>query len=172
MTTTTPGRSQQPPFGLETLGELLAWLDRPDPPDCTHRLEESTAFLTERGVELEPALAWLRDQGGVCDCEIVHRMLDQWGSVAGYVPPDEDDEPTAMVRALTPLGRSGWAIASGYLGLLSILLVPGPFAIVTGVLGLREIQANPKLHGKVRCWFGILCGLVASLLLVAALLQA
>ncbi len=43
--------------------------------------------------------------------------------------PKLGDDPA--MRWILPVGRSGWAIAAGYLGLFSVLGVFGPFAIVT-----------------------------------------
>lgn len=62
------------------------------------------------------------------------------------------------------------AIAAGYLGMLSVCLLPAPFAILFGILGLRDIKksegsVNPK-HGQVRCWFGIVMGLLGTAALV------
>lgn len=75
----------------------------------------------------------------------------------------------AAMRWLLPVGRSPWAIAAGYLGLFSLLLVFGPFAIGAGVLGLRQISANPRMHGKGRAVFGIVAGALATVLLVLIL---
>jgi len=47
-----------------------------------------------------------------------------------YTPP-KDLADDAGMRMLLPVGRSIWAIASGYLGLISVLLVPGPLAVLT-----------------------------------------
>jgi uncharacterized RDD family membrane protein YckC len=69
---------------------------------------------------------------------------------------------------LLPSNRSGWAIAAGYLGLLSLLFLPAPFALVTGVLGLREIRRHPGLGGRGRAIFGIVMGGLFSLVLIAA----
>ena len=58
-------------------------------------------------------------------------------------------------------------MASGYLGLVSIIFlgIPGPFAIGTGVLGLRQIKRHPDLRGKVRAWVGIVFGILGTALL-------
>jgi hypothetical protein len=70
----------------------------------------------------------------------------------------------AAMRWLLPVGRSPWAIAAGYLGLFSILGVFGPFAIVAGLLGVRQIRNNERLHGLGRAIFGIVAGTLATVI--------
>ena len=74
------------------------------------------------------------------------------------------------MRLLLPVGRSGWAIAAGYLGLFSVLVVPAPLALLCGILGWRNIKksqdsAKPK-HGLGRCVFGIVAGGIGTALLI------
>ena len=76
----------------------------------------------------------------------------------------------AGMRMLLPVGRSGWAIASGYLGLMSLICIPAPFALVTGILAVRDIHRNPKKHGMGRAIFGIIMGIIGSLLLIVTLI--
>jgi hypothetical protein len=66
------------------------------------------------------------------------------------------------LQYVMPVGRSGFAIVAGYLGLFAVLLVPAPFAVVFGVLALREIRRRPELLGKGRAWFGIVMGLLMT----------
>ena len=75
------------------------------------------------------------------------------------------DGDNAAMRMLLPVGRSGLAIAAGYVGLLSFF-VPfvGIIAILLGVFALRDIKAHPEKHGAGRAWFGIIMGGVFSLL--------
>lgn len=72
----------------------------------------------------------------------------------------------AGMRLLLPVGRSGWAISSGYLGLISVLLLPAPLALVTGILAVVEIRKNPKKHGMGRAIFGIVMGTIFTVPLV------
>lgn len=81
-------------------------------------------------------------------------------------PPGTDLSEDVSMRMLLPVGRSGWAIASGYLGLFSVLAVPGPFALLTGLIAVREIRRNDKLHGMGRAIFGIIAGGIGTLLLI------
>jgi hypothetical protein len=67
------------------------------------------------------------------------------------------------MRLLLPIGCSGWAVAAGYAGLFSVLLLPAPLAILFGVLALRDIKRNPKKHGKGRAVFGIIIGAIGTL---------
>jgi len=71
---------------------------------------------------------------------------------------------------ILPVGRSGWAIAAGYLGLVSILLFPAPFALLTGILAVVDIQKHPARHGMGRAVFGIVMGSLGTILLAAMLL--
>jgi hypothetical protein len=83
-------------------------------------------------------------------------------------PPDIGEDPA--MRMLLPVGRSGWAIASGYLGLISVLCFPAPFALLTGILAIREMNRNPKLHGMGRAIFGIIMGSLGTIGLLAVLI--
>lgn len=75
-----------------------------------------------------------------------------------YAPQTTPTAPNGCLALVVPVGRSGWSIAAGYFGLLSILVLPAPFAIWFGVLALRDIKKNPEKLGMVRAWFGILAG--------------
>ncbi len=88
------------------------------------------------------------------------------------VPPITAPAPgdDAAIRMLLPVGRSGWAIASGYLALFSVLPIFAPFALITGILALRDIKKHPKKHGKGRAWFGIIMGGFISALIVIVLI--
>ncbi len=74
------------------------------------------------------------------------------------------------MRLVLPIGVSGWAMAAGYLGLFSVLLVPAPFSLAAGILALRDIKANPKKHGKGRAIFGIVMGTLGVLAMIAILI--
>ena len=82
-------------------------------------------------------------------------------------PQDLGDDP--WVRMLLPVGRSGWAIAAGYLGLISVLCIPSPLALIAGILAIREMRRNPKKHGMGRAVFGIVMGGIGTIALVIIL---
>lgn len=88
---------------------------------------------------------------------------------APYPPPRLDDGDDQALRWVLPVGRSGWAIAAGYLGIFSLLVIFAPFAVLAGVLGLREIKKNPRLGGRGRAIFGIVMGGIVTLLMGLAL---
>ena len=75
----------------------------------------------------------------------------------------------AVLRVVLPIGQSGWAIAAGYLGLFSVLGIFAPFALLTGILALRDIAEHPKKHGKARAIFGIIMGVLGTALLLFVL---
>ena len=74
------------------------------------------------------------------------------------------------IRLLLPVGRSGWAIAAGYLGLFSVLILPAPIALIVSLLAIRDIRKHkdaphPK-HGMGRAIFGLVMGLIGTIVLV------
>lgn len=75
-------------------------------------------------------------------------------------------EPDPALRYVLPVGRSGWALAAGYLGLFSPLVIFAPFALIAGLLALRDLRRNPARLGRGRAWFGIVMGGIFTVLLL------
>ena len=80
------------------------------------------------------------------------------------------------MRMLMPVGRSGWAIAAGYLGLFALLIVPAPFALVISIIAIRDIRKSkgtgkPK-HGMGRAIFGLIMGGIGSVAFLLLILPA
>jgi hypothetical protein len=73
-------------------------------------------------------------------------------------------EPDAIERLIMPVGRPASAIAAGYLGLFSLLPFFGIFAIIVSLVALRTLKRNPHIHGRGRAWFGLVMGLLTTLL--------
>ena len=63
-----------------------------------------------------------------------------------------------VMRLLLPIGRSGLAIAAGYVGLFSILIFPAPIAVILGILAVKDIKRHPEKHGMGRAVFAIVAG--------------
>jgi len=82
--------------------------------------------------------------------------------------PRMGDDP--LLRWVLPVGRSGWAIAAGYLALFSVLLIPAPFALATGIVAIVVIRRNPSKHGMGRAIFGIVMGALGTVVLSALFL--
>jgi hypothetical protein len=76
------------------------------------------------------------------------------------------------LRFVLPVGRSGLAIAAGYLGLLSPIVIFAPFALIVGILALRDLARSPGRLGRGRAWFGVIAGGLFTVLLVALLAAA
>jgi Domain of unknown function (DUF4190)/zinc-ribbon domain len=83
-----------------------------------------------------------------------------------------EDDPS--MRILLPIGRSPYAIAAGYAGLFAVIPFLAPIALVLGILAIRHIKRDPKLHGLGRAWFGLVMGILGTLplLLIVVLLIA
>lgn len=75
----------------------------------------------------------------------------------------------AGMRMLMPVGRSGWAIAAGYLGLFSFVLIPAPLSMIVSAIAIRDIRRSRGTakvkHGMGRAVFGLVTGVVGSVLL-------
>jgi hypothetical protein len=72
--------------------------------------------------------------------------------------------PDAVERMLLPVGRPASAIAAGYLGLFALLPCFGLVAIVVSLVALRTLKRHPELSGRGRAVFGLVMGLVFTLL--------
>ena len=72
--------------------------------------------------------------------------------------------PDIMDRLLLPVGRPGLAIAAGYLGLLSLLPYVGFLSLIVSWLALRKLKRHPELSGRGRAYFGLVMGVITSLL--------
>lgn len=72
----------------------------------------------------------------------------------------------AGMRLLLPVGRSGWAIAAGYLGLFSFLVVFAPIALAVSIVAALHLRKHPELHGWGRTIFGLIAGGLMTLVLI------
>jgi hypothetical protein len=106
------------------------------------------------------------DGGPVYGAELVE---EGEGAEAGAELTAEEPERTPedpALRWVLPVGRSGWAIAAGYLGLFSLLILPGPLALWAGIMAVRDLRRHPEKRGMGRAIFGIIMGGLATLYLM------
>jgi len=82
----------------------------------------------------------------------------------------------AGMRVLLPVGRSGWAIAAGYLGLFAVTLILAPLALGVSIYAIFDIKKSEGTervkHGMGRAIFGLVMGLAGTAGLIAFLLTA
>src|SRR5688572_15986827 len=64
----------------------------------------------------------------------------------------------ASLQHVLPVGTSGFAIAAGYLGLISVLIFPAPFALGFGIFAARDLRKHPAKRGWVRAGLGLALG--------------
>mgnify|MGYP006113823535 CR=1 FL=1 len=79
----------------------------------------------------------------------------------------------AGMRLLIPVGRSGWAIAAGYLGLFGLVIFPAPLALIVSIIAIMDIRKSkdtesPK-YGMGRAIFGLIVGIIGTLVLLVLL---
>jgi uncharacterized protein (DUF983 family) len=101
-------------------------------------------------------------QSGPCaGCGQTVTVLPPGGGPA-FKPLGDD----AGIRLLLPVGRSGWAIAAGYVGLFAVLLVPAPIALILGIVAIRDIRRHKEKHGMGRAIFGLVMGILFTIALL------
>jgi hypothetical protein len=100
---------------------------------------------------------------GSCLAQFLLGTVAQPPPRSGNVEVEGSLPSTPVTRALLPIGRNGWAIAAGYLGLFALLPVFGLLAFVAGILALRSIRRKPEQLGRGRAIFGIVMGAITSL---------
>ena len=79
-------------------------------------------------------------------------------------------------RMLIPVGRTGWAIAAGYLGLFSVLLLPAPISIIVSIIAMRDLKrrnkSKNKRYGMGRAVFGLIMGILGTVALIVGVALA
>ena len=78
------------PISNDDLRRLFEYLNRPNPPECSRRLFETTGFLKSQGLMVEETLEWLNANGAKCDCEVIMNTSYRYGDEVGFV---SDGEP-------------------------------------------------------------------------------
>jgi uncharacterized protein DUF4339 len=69
------------------------------------------------------------------------------------VVPNDDG-----LRHVLPVGRSGWAIAAGYLGLFSIFPIVSFAGLAVSIIAARDLKRHPEKLG----WGRVITGLILS----------
>jgi hypothetical protein len=80
----------EPPISYDDLKALFEYLDRPNPPACDHSHKECLEFLNGRKLPVDATLAWLKANGGFCDCEVIFNVTNEWGEKVGFNPETEE----------------------------------------------------------------------------------
>lgn len=63
--------------------------------------------------------------------------------------------------------KNPMALMAYYFGIFSVIpcagLLLGPIAFITGIIGLKNYKAEPRIKGKAHAWTGIILGLLTSI---------
>ena len=119
-----------------------------------------------------PPLPPVRPAGPTMFCAVCRRSMPESAAAcpscgATVVSRDLGQDP--FLRMVIPVGRSGLAVAAGYLGLFSLIFFPAPFALGVGLLAIRDLRRHPEKHGMGRAVFGVVMGGLFTLFLLAIL---
>jgi hypothetical protein len=85
-------------------------------------------------------------------------------------PAVSEQKPTAAphvdneMKYILPVGRSGWAIAAGYVAFMNVIffLSPlfAPLTLVFALLGWLDIRKHPEKLGKGRIYFACIMSIL------------
>jgi hypothetical protein len=132
---------------------------------------EVRAMLTNGTLQLTD-LCWTE---GMAKWSPLHERVSQISDAPPPLPISGSARmgDDAGLRLPLPVGRSGWAIAAGYLGLFSMVILPAPIALIISVIAIREIRKSagsqhPK-HGMGRAIFGLIMGILGTAVLLLIL---
>ena len=76
----------------------------------------------------------------------------------------------AGLEILIPINRTGWSISAGYLGLFSLLPFIGIIAIIISAIAFYDFSRRPEKHGRGRATFGLVMGILTTILWLAIFL--
>ena len=72
------------PAPKSVLKELFEWVDaKIEEEGCDHTLRHTASFLNDRNLPDKEVVAWLREEGGYCDCEVVANAGDRFREIFG-----------------------------------------------------------------------------------------
>lgn len=84
-------------------------------------------------------------------------------------PARAGKEEVGALRLLIPINRNIIAVIAGYVGIFSLLILPGPLALILGIIALVQLKHRPQQFGRGRAWFAVIIGALASILLLVFL---
>jgi len=90
---------------------------------------------------------------------------------AGRLPMLFPPPPDGAMRWLLPVGRSGFAIAAGYLALCAFIPFAGALALVFAALAIRDLRRHPEKSGWGRVIFALVVGSVSTFFYALAFLR-
>jgi hypothetical protein len=83
---------------------------------------------------------------------------------AGPLVSDSD------LKWVLPVGRSGWAISAGYAGLFALIIFPAPIALILSLIAIWDLKKHPEKKGWGRTIFGLVTGVLGTVVLMLMLL--
>jgi hypothetical protein len=90
------------------------------------------------------------------------------GTLSVLFPPDVD----TSLKYLVPVGRSGYAIAAGYLGIMPFIPFAPFLAVLFAILGIRDLRRHPEKLGWGRIITGLVLGGLFSIVYLAVIVAA
>ena len=74
------------PITRSELGALFDWLSEHNSADsCDNTLRDTKQFIREHDLPQESTIAWLMENGGGCDCEVLANIEADWRKDDGSI---------------------------------------------------------------------------------------
>jgi uncharacterized protein DUF2695 len=74
------------PLPTPEMKQLFDWVDaKLQDEGCDHTLRHSVLFLRGRGIAEDGVIAWLEEEGGYCDCEVIANAEERWREIIGEI---------------------------------------------------------------------------------------
>ncbi|HEX8455832.1 MAG TPA: DUF2695 domain-containing protein [Pyrinomonadaceae bacterium] len=72
------------PLSKSELKQLFDWVNaKLEEAGCDDTLKHSISFLRQHDIAEDGVVAWLKEEGGYCDCEVIANVEDRWREILG-----------------------------------------------------------------------------------------
>jgi hypothetical protein len=72
------------PISLDHLQNLFIYLNNLDDFQCDHSHLHTIEFLNSNNLYVQNVIEWLEQNGGYCDCEVIHNVYSVYGKFVGW----------------------------------------------------------------------------------------
>ena len=80
------GAEAKLPLSKPELKQLFDWVNtKLGDEGCDDTLRHSVSFLEQLAMPRDKVIAWLKEEGGYCDCEVIANVEDRYHEIGGEI---------------------------------------------------------------------------------------